>query len=196
MYGSAPTVLGNYNITCEEMLFYMYLPIKFPYSEYKIPERLKCFQPLIDVVDSCDDKYVYLTAKRLYVTPDNMGNRHGWHIDGFGTNDINLIWADNIPTEFCIQQFELDSNCSLSMIQMERQAKQQNIVTYNPGDLLKLNQEQVHRVPVSEYEGMRTFVKISVSDDLYNLKGNSHNYLFDYDWEMQDRMSTRNHPHQ
>ena len=50
MYGSAPRVVGNFNIDCPEMMFYMYLPIKLPHTGYRIPERLKPFQPLIDEI--------------------------------------------------------------------------------------------------------------------------------------------------
>ena len=194
MYGSAPTLVANFKINCEEMLFFMYLPIKMPYTSYRTPERLKVFQPLIDQVDVDANDYVYLTAKRLYVTPDNMGNRHGWHCDGFGTPDRNYIWTDIHSTEFCVQPFFLNSNCCESMEQMERQAREENIMTFKDGDLLKLTEDQVHRVPVLDYSGMRTFVKISVSKDKYNLVGNSHNYLFNYSWLMTERIEERNHP--
>ena len=40
----------------------------------------------------------------------------------------------------------------------------------------------------------RTFIKVSFSDQKYNLKGNTHNYLFDYEWDMIDRSVSRNDP--
>ena len=42
----------------------------------------------------------------------------------------------------------------------------------------------------------RTFFKLSFSKDKYDLKGNSHNYLFDYNWEMRERKENRNIPQQ
>ena len=80
------------------------------------------------------------------------------------------------------------------MEQMERQAREENVVTYDDGDLIELTDKQVHRVPISDYSGMRTFFKASVSKDKYNLVGNSHNYLFSYDWAMTERTEDRNHP--
>lgn len=41
---------------------------------------------------------------------------------------------------------------------------------------------------------MRSFVKISFSTARYNLIGNSHNELFDYDWQMYPRDLMRNDP--
>ena len=45
----------------------------------------------------------------------------------------------------------------------------------------------IHRVSVDKREGFRTFIKITVSKNQFRLKGNAHNYLFDYDWEMIPR---------
>jgi hypothetical protein len=42
--------------------------------------------------------------------------------------------------------------------------------------------------------GMRSFLKISLSHQKYNLVGNSHNYLFDYNWDLHDRDTLRNDP--
>jgi len=42
---------------------------------------------------------------------------------------------------------------------------------------------------------MRQFIKISLSNNKYNLENNSHNYLFPYDWPMHSRELIRNDPH-
>jgi hypothetical protein len=41
---------------------------------------------------------------------------------------------------------------------------------------------------------MRRFVKVSLSSHRYNLIGNSHNHLLDYDWQMFPRDAARNDP--
>lgn len=41
---------------------------------------------------------------------------------------------------------------------------------------------------------VRTFVKVSISRDKYDLIGNSHNHLLQYDWPMRPRALTRNPP--
>ena len=198
-YGGKPEIITDINIDCKEMMFYMYLPIKFPNSEILVPERLKVFNQLIQEVliregTNLNDKYVYLTAKHIFASPDNVGNRAGYHSDGFGTPDINYIWTYIHSTVFCIQDFNLSTDCALSMHQMEHQADKDNEVTYPVNTLLRLDEGVIHRTPNIRLGCMRTFVKISISKEKYNLVGNSHNYLLDYDWEMFDRGKVRNHP--
>jgi len=199
-YGIKPQVITNIPIDCKEMLFYMYLPIKMIGSmEFRLPEQLKVFQPLIDLVikhegEKLKDKLVYITAKHIYASPDNVGNRPGYHSDGYGTDDVNYIWTNKFPTVFCIQNFNLSEDCSTSLTQMKEQALKTNEITFPVNTLLRLDELNVHRTPDIEVGGMRTFVKISISTEKYNLVGNSHNYLFDYDWKMFDRCEIRNHP--
>lgn len=199
-YGTKPELIGNFELNCQEMMFYMYLPIKMKDSLWiHIPDQLKVFKPLIEAVlehemKHIEHKYLYLTAKHIYATPDNVGNRSGYHSDGFGTDDINYIWTNKFPTVFCIQDFDLSTDCVLSMQQMEEQAKPENEITFPVNSLLKLDQGVIHRTPTIDVGGMRTFVKLSVSSEKYNLIGNSHNYLIDYKWTMYDRSDVRNHP--
>lgn len=198
-YGAAPENLGFIDIQNPEMMFVQYLPVMMPGSNLRVPANLNCFRDIIiaAIMDSgsvLTDAYVYLTAKHLFVTPDNMGNRPGWHSDGFGTDDLNYIWCDSAPTEFCVQPFRITDDCAVSMKEMEDQAREENVVVYPVKTLLKLDQGVIHRVAANGTAGYRTFVKVSVSKDKYNLKGNAHNYLFDYEWEMHDRAETRNHP--
>jgi len=200
-YSNAPSIIGNYPIKCQEMMFYMYLPIKLKgVMDIFIPERLEIFRPLIESVLKTEgniklkDKYIYITAKHLFVTPDNPGNRPGWHSDGFLTNDINYIWCDNHPTDFVIQKLSITENHEDSLKEFDEQIKKENIVTYPKNSLLKLDPSVIHRTPLLPESGMRTFVKISISTEKYNLVGNSHNYLLDYKWEMFTRQEIRNHP--
>jgi hypothetical protein len=198
MFSHEPFVLGQYEIDCHELMFVQYMPIAMPGRSFRLPPNLMCFMPLLEAIqvgeiDPFD--YVYLTAKRLFVGPNCLGNRPGWHTDGFGTDDINYIWSDALPTEFCVNQhFDLCDDHEVSMRQMEEQASPANIKTYPAGSLLKLDSTVVHRCAQPATEGYRTFVKISASRDRYNLTGNAHNYLFDYDWPMVERKASRNHP--
>jgi hypothetical protein len=197
-YGTKPQLIGTFILNCKEMMFYQYLPIKLAYeSAIRLPERLRVFKPLVDAaleIEFTVDKYIYLTAKYIYATPDNLGNRGGWHSDGFGTEDINYIWCDKFPTEFCIQDFNLSDDHERSMIEMEQQVNPANIIQYTPYQLLKLTPANIHRCPIISEGGFRAFVKISISTEKYNLVGNSHNYLLDYEWEMFEREMVRNHP--
>lgn len=202
-YGQEPTVIGRFNLVPEEMCFIQYLPIGMAESEgsvkhLRLPKNSEWCYPLIKAAIQKEGgfnlgDYVYLTVKHLYVTPSNMGNRPGWHSDGFGTDDINYIWCDKYPTEFCIQDFNITEDCETSLKEMESQAKEENIKIYSENTLLRLDKYNIHRTPLVG-EGYRTFVKISISKNRYNLKGNAHNYLFDYDWDMVVRSDIRNHP--
>lgn len=197
MFSQEPVILGEFTIRCQELMFVQYMPIVMPHRmDVRVPDNLLCFMPLVDAVigEVGAEDYVYLTAKRLFVGPKCIGNRPGWHSDGFGTNDTNFIWSDSAPTEFCIQEFALSDDHDISLLQMECQALSENIKTYPICSLLRLDSSMIHRVPNVMQEGYRTFVKISVSRERYNLVGNAHNYLFDYDWPMVERKTSRNHP--
>ena len=186
-------------MAAEEMCFVQYMPIKFPWSFIRIPDNLEWVQPMVDILKEngswSDEDYVYLTAKHLYVTPDNIGNRPGWHIDGYLSDDTNYIWYNRFPTEVANGEFHLSPDHEMSLVQMEEQVDCTQIVTFPNYSILKLDPFTVHRSPIITEGSMRTFVKISVSKFKYNLKGNAHNYLFDYDWRMYPRNATRNHPY-
>lgn len=197
-YGKPPQKAGRFDhVACDEMMCFLYLPIRMKGGDdVRVPEPLKIFGDLIRRVCLWEPRgtYLYLTAKHLYVTPQNPGNRPGWHADGFGTDDVNYIWYDALPTIFCVQDFHVSPDHERSMRQFEEQARPENFVQYPPKTLLRLTQENIHRTPIFERGQMRTFVKITSSLERYNLKGNAHNHLFDYDWKMYDREEVRNHP--
>lgn len=202
-YGEPPIIVSPYiNVEPSEMCFVQYLPIKMSNIEnlgrdIKIPQNLLWITPLVDLIinDIEEEHYLYLTVKHIYVVPNNMGNRPGWHSDGFKTNDLNYIWTDKFSTEFCIKEFNITDDCEISMIEMQQQVNKDNIIVYNEKSLLKLDQYNIHRSPEIG-SGYRTFIKLSLSTERYNLQGNAHNYLFDYHWKMKKRMIERNHPHQ
>jgi hypothetical protein len=204
-YGELPKPLGIFKVECNEMMFYQYLPIKLIEQTQPVYEnRLKCFDKLVGAIccdyigefglDNYVNSYVYLTAKHLYQMPNCSFNRTGWHSDGFLTDDINYIWCDKYPTIFNRTEFHLPLDDLLSIEVMEKQAIPFNNYSYRENQLLRLNQYNIHKVaPVTEV-GVRTFLKLSFSKDKYDLIGNSHNYLIDYNWEMKNRKEHRNIP--
>lgn len=204
-YGDLPIDLGLFNVECKEMLFYQYLPIKMIGEvSHSFEDRLKCFSELIGAC-SCDfiaingldnyvNSYIYLTAKNLYQMPNCSFNRFGFHSDGFLTDDINYVWSDVLPTIFNTTDFNLTLDDEISLKEMEWQYDKRKNVTFADKSLLRLNQFNIHKVKESEYQGMRTFFKLSFSKDKYDLIGNSHNYLINYNWEMKKRENKRNIP--
>lgn len=204
--GNLPIDLGKIDIDPKEMMFSMYLPISVPGSaDYTLIPNLNVFIPLIETTrNDCrqifTDSYVYLTAKTLWVEGDYIGNRPGWHIDGYGTDDLNYIWADHAPTEFLEVHpvINLSDDCDKSLGQMEALAKCSNenaFHTYPDKHLLRLDNTVIHRSPIGFKSGMRTFVKISISPERYNLEGNAVNHLLpETHWALVPRQIVRNHP--
>jgi len=193
-YGKAPISLGTLDLHVPEHMYYLYLPVRMPYSEFRLPDRLKFVMPILYQVKYDIDSYVYLTVKRGYAVPDNPLSRPGWHTDGFETDDINYLWYDSFPTLFAVQEFEgIVQDHKTSYRQFTDQIDPLSITEYPVKTLLMLDDSVVHQSPVGA-QGERQFIKVSVSTHKYNLEGNSHNYLFDYSWAMKSRQEQRNHP--
>lgn len=199
IYGSLPQDLGLIDLRITETMHWMYCPVSLPGEGFCLPDNLKQFVPILREVWNCEpwrakDEYMYLTAKRLWVGGDYIGNRPGWHSDGFGTDDLNFIWSDCVPTDFLQDAFEVPVNCADSMALMAERAKTAPIVTFDEKHLLRLDQRVIHRPPVNFEPGMRTFVKVSISKDRYNLEGNSINHGLGIPWPTVSRQVERNHP--
>ena len=195
--GNLPKSLGVVDINPTEMMFWLYCPIKIPYGQIYLPDNLDQFKPIIERViqnEYVGSSYMYITAKTLYVEGNNIGNRPGWHIDGFGTDDTNFIWYDRAPTEFVQGDFNISDDCEKSMIEMEQIGNVNNHITYNPHTLLALDNTVIHRSPVNFSSGMRSFVKVSVSPNLYDLEGNSKNHKLNLNIDYKKRRDERNHP--
>jgi hypothetical protein len=198
-YGALPEDLGPLDLPTSEMLYWLYCPVSSPGYGLFLPDTLEQFRPLLEFIWPQEgalfrDSYVYLTAKTLWVSGDNPGNRPGWHTDGFGTNDLNYIWYDRAPTEFYADDFELPPNCADAMAVMTERAEGAQIVTYPERHVLRLTPSVVHRVPAKFASGMRTFFKVSISPDRYNLIGNSINHRLPERWPLVARQAERNHP--
>jgi hypothetical protein len=204
-YGELPTVIGNLDINCEEMMFYQYLPIKMANSlAINHPKNLMVFEELINICATdfikefgrrkYEESYVYLTAKRSFQEKHSTFNRFGFHSDGFLTDDINYIWSNNNGTIFNNSVFDLTLNDEISLKEMKQQALKENNVQSNDCDIIRLNQYNIHKVKKIKKPCFRTFFKLSFSINKYDLKGNSHNYMFDYKWENRERKLSRNIP--
>lgn len=199
IYGALPECLGFIDLSPVEMMFWQYCPIATPRERPCLPDNLQQFEPIVEAVFDHDPEhymrsYVYLTAKTLWVSGDYIGNRPGWHSDGFGTDDLNYIWSDRAPTEFYEDSFTLPERCDDAMAIMAARAEKARLVHYPDKHLLKLTPAVIHRSPARFAPGLRTFVKVSVSADRYNLQGNAVNHHLKETWPLLPRASERNHP--
>ena len=200
LYGTLPINLGEVDISPEEMMFWLYCPIKKPFGELIFPDNLIQFNPILkkvkeDNIINWNNCFVYITAKSLWVNPDNVGNRKGWHSDGFMTDDINYIWYDCMSTVFMQPHdlFFLTQDHLLSMDEMNM-INYKNIVTFDNKHLLKLDETVIHKVAECTKSCYRTFVKISLSKEFYNLKGNSINHKMKLPQPTVNRKKYRNCP--
>lgn len=194
-YGIEPEDCGHFDVMPTEYQQVLCMPVKMPDCDIVVPENLRWTSKLLTDVITREDihnKYIYLTTKYSFVE-GLSANRPGWHADGFLSTDINYVWYDSCPTEFCIQDFSITEDHSISMKEMDEQADVLNIYTYPVKRLLRLDCSQIHRVPSCPPRD-RAFCKITISEHKHNLEGNAHNYLLDYDWKMYARTASRNHP--
>lgn len=203
-YGKPPVLLGQFDFTLPEVMYYLYLPV-FMFGEgneagIRLPPNVECCREMIRFCMKAQHRcyrYVYLSARKGWATPDSPLNRPGWHCDGFGTDDLNFLWWRGPGTRFAIGEFGVISpDHKLSLAQFEHNVKFNLMVQVDrpPATYLYgVDPYVVHATPIIDPPGcMRQYVKISLSDHRYDLYNNSHNYLFDYDWEMHDRELIRN----
>ena len=206
IYGNPPTPVGRFEPAWDEFMHYLYLPVCMPGEEgIRLPPNLEFARALIDQVRYVEQfntdlstSYIYLTTRRGWATPGNPLNRPGWHSDGFGSNDVNYIWADRWPTRFAIGEFVgISEDHVESAKQFDRIAASGmvEVVDGDPFEVYRLDPSVIHATPLIDPPGgPRSFLKLSFSPSRYNLRGNSHNYLFNYDWMMWDREQLRNDP--
>lgn len=196
-----PVSLGVFDIECNEYMKYQYLPIAMPMQPTRIEERLGPFLSLIEAAmyDYADlnnrdfmASYIYLTVKSEYQRGGCGFNRPGWHIDSYLTDNIDYIYSNIQPTIFNSGKFNLTKDHEISLQEMKEQAKEENNYTFPSCSLIRVGRA-VHKV-ADFVEGHRIFVKITFSKEKFNLLGNSHNYLIDYNWDMKERKNSRNHP--
>lgn len=204
IYGVAPEVIGKAALKPSEMMFWLYCPISIAgFSSYVLPDNLEQFQPILDIVradcpDEWIEKNVYLTAKTLWVTPENPGNRPGWHSDGFLTDDTNYIWYDSIATVFyCdgeLHAFTAEHDASMKEMHALCEGSDRYYIRYEPGYILRLPQTVLHKSEDSFVPQMRTFLKVSLSSEKYRHEGNSINHKLALDWASVPRSTARNCP--
>lgn len=212
-YGAPPKVIGTIHVSTSEMCCWMYLPIVLPGGHVSIPSNAQQFLPIVNASmtdyirdfgnDALEDKYVYLTAKTLFTTPGNPGNRPGWHSDGFMTEDINYVWSNRNPTIFFEwpdqnNLFSFTADHTLSLDQMDELCENDpsKWKTYPNESLVRLDESVLHKVDTNIEPGMRTFVKVSISKERYALEGNSINHELKYQFglDYKARSVVRNDP--
>lgn len=208
-YSKIPIPLGELQVNLTEMMHYLYLPVKMAGMNepgcVRLPENVKQVGPLLDIAlrycanelkRDYEKDYYYLSARKGFATQDNPLNRPGWHCDGYGTEDANFVYWLGHGTRFTLQEFkDISFDHVKSLKQYADQVEWEEAYTPPARTLYYISPLCVHTTPAIPKQGaMRQYIKISVSTEKYNLEDNSHNYLFDYKWEMHSRSTIRNDP--
>lgn len=210
-YGKPPVDCGHFpDVNLNEVMYYLYLPVRMHdiggRMTIRLPRNVAPVRPMIEAALCREElrgklwRYIYLSARKGWATPDNPLNRPGWHCDGFGSPDMNYIWWSGAGTRFAVGDIgDISDDHVVSMRQFEERCSTRGYahdrvqIEKPPAKhLYQLDRYVVHATPILREGQMRQFVKISFSNERYNLYGNSHNYLFDYDWPMVDRETVRN----
>lgn len=208
VYSNIPVgIKAEYDVSELEYCNIVYMCIKQAgCSEYQIPSNL---EPIVNQVigdiyklneNLYDDdwtKYCYLTIKKMYVQPNTLGNREGFHIDGFKSDQENFIWSDNsaIPTEVAVGGFYLTNDHDKSLLEMHVQSSYMFKHQLDVNTLYELDQTCVHRPTVNNTNKaiLRTFIKITYSKELFNCYGNAWNYKLSHIKPNRNRNEHRNH---
>lgn len=200
LQGLPAIVASDVHLKLDEVVYLLYMPVATPETQLALPPQALPYIPLLHAVTRSEpraqEEYIYLTVKRMIVGPTVTPNRPGWHADGFGTDDLNFVWYDCVPTIFNRSEFDVSEDHTLSLQQFEEQAWYENDVVFPTHTLLRLDPTIVHRVGRADREQMRTFVKITISKNQFNLIGNSRNHAAPgLNWPMYPRATVRNDPH-
>lgn len=187
------------------------LPIKFPGTEYRVPNELECISAILELCASFEGRvnphvneyYTYLSLYRTYISTGERQLTAGLHSDGVQGRRIEpklpiehgYAVTDSYPTHFFPQAFDMtgiDVNVHLLDAVFESQVDRDNVVTNEPGTVIFFDAYCVHQAVPAADSGWRAFLKVMYTPRQYDRLGNAVNQLFtkDYDregWEFQPR---------
>ena len=196
--GSQPEFLGRFDIRFNEFMFVHDMLIREPSRglrgwNVELPSNVlnarslinRAYQNMLWSDRRPEDKYVYLSVKRIPTGPGNSFNRPGAHIDGFLTEDHTYIWSDMFATLYSNSSFELTPDHNVSIREMEDQGRSWR--TMQEKGLYYIDTQCVHKVQIPGRVCLRTFVKVVFSEREFSLSGCTRNPLLPAPWEWQDR---------
>lgn len=191
----------------EELIRVLDMPIKFPGTNYRLPKELAYLKPLVQKIatnehlinNKINDYYCYITLDKRVVKKGTTTRKEGIHVDGFqGARlgkklpiDHSYILSNNHPTIFYNQSFEVksdwDKTCHNYFEGFEQQKTGKSEVIYPNNSVLLIDAYCLHEAPLVIEDTFRTFLRLSYTVREFDRLGNSHNSMFDYEWEMHPR---------
>ena len=186
------------------------LPIKFPGSDFRVPQEFAQLRWLIQRVADLeaainprcyDEYYCYMTVDQGTVRAGSLQREAPCHVDGFqGARwdppvRINHTFtvSDVLPTAYYVQPFDLDAldvarhNAFWEMNRQVAATRSAHEWHAAPWELTLMDAYTVHRGAEAEVDTPRVWVRLSFEVRIFDRLGNAHNPLFRYDWEMVPR---------
>lgn len=207
LIGNDPIVLGELAMGgWDEFCFVQDMPVKLAGdTKLVLPEDLSFAGLFIGmIVDHLKatthprwlkGRNFYLTAKHTYVDAGRVQTRPGWHTDGYGTDDLSFLWSDCVPTEFLKQALRVREDDGSMLRTLTLEADEGNRDHGKAGVVYGMDDTVIHRPGTSYHGEWRRFLKLSVSQYAYDLKGNARNPGLPTPWQpTRERGRERNNP--
>lgn len=156
------------------------MPLKFPGTEYRIPDELIGMMPLLARVAEYEafinarhnDCFCHITFDRSVVPAGQFHRYPGFHGDGVQGTKItpkaliehSYIFVTDPPTEFCLQPFfmtHLDEAKHNFFKEFDKQARECNVYGALPNHLYLIDPYMVHRTPKIVVPVNRVFGRIT-----------------------------------
>jgi hypothetical protein len=186
------------------------MPIKFPGSDFRLPETFARLAPLIQIVadyeavinaDCYDEYYCYLTVDQGLVAEGKLQREAPCHVDGFQGARWNpkvrcnhtYTLSDRLPTVYYVQPFALEHldearhNFFWEMNRQVAETRSAHAWQPEPYQLTLMDCYSVHRGTSAPEPMYRTFLRLSFEVRIFDRLGNAHNPLFRYHWPMVPR---------
>lgn len=180
------------------------LPIKMPFTDYRIPEELVQFKEVVQKTadywhsinrEYADYYYCYLSVAQSEVPPGCYQRRGHLHSDGFQSAwikpklfaDFTFIVSDTASTEFYLKKFDVSKLNPEVNNYFKHFAKNMDVrptLLRNPYEIIFMDAYTLHKAIKNNLDRniKRTFVRIMYSTIRWYNKGNAHNPMFNYSW--------------
>lgn len=189
------------------------MPIKFPNSDYRLPQELAQFEELVQMVadfwhsvhPSPEDYYCYLSLSQSVVPSGCWQRRPHLHSDGFQSAwikkklpcDMSFTVSNVRPTLYYQQRFpteHLDPARDNFFKDFEKKLVCAPIDCQAPYQVTMMDAYTLHRANknTSPDPVARTFVRMIFSVWKWDRSGNAHNPMFDYNWPPIERENWAN----
>jgi len=209
LYPRLPIDMGRVKFAFSDIPNVLRLPIKNQGKTYFIPQELTSLLPLLERIANYEssinpdvDKYFcHITYDHSNVPAGQCHRFPGFHGDGFqGTKltpklfpEHSYIVVTNPGTEVCLQPFflkHLDEAKHNEFLEMDQQAREENIYSLLSDHLYLFDPYIVHRTPQLKMDTERYFLRVTyTSSELEHPKNTINPMMKPYSYE--DRVEVR-----